>query len=202
MTNSAVGRPLRSDAVRSRKLLLEAAAEVFAEHGSAVSVSQIAERAGVGKGTVFRHFPTKEDLLASIVFEKMFLLVAIGERLLDAEDSADGLCEFMGAAIEMQTRDRAFCEVAQGEARDHPEVRKGREMLDAVTEALTDRARQHGAIRSDITGQDVRLLMSGIYQTAAPELATQSRLWQRYLRLVFDGMQSSDAPDLPHATSL
>ncbi len=178
MTNPAAVKPLRSDAVRTRKLLVRAASEAFAEHGSAVSVSQIAERAGIGKGTVFRHFATKEDLLAAIVYENMFLLVATGERLTQAEDPADGLRQFMTAAVELQVNDRSFCQVAHGEARDHPEVRKGQQMLDAVTETLTD-------------------LMSGIYQTASPLLETQPQLWRRYLRLVFDGMQARTAPNLP-----
>jgi AcrR family transcriptional regulator len=197
MTNLAAVKPLRSDAVRTRKLLVKAAGEAFAEHGSAVSVSQIAERAGIGKGTVFRHFATKEDLLAAIVYENMFLLVATGERLMQAEDPVEGLREFMSAGIELQVNDRSFCQVAHGEARDHPEVRKGQRLLDAVTEALTDRARRHGAIRQDLTGHDVMLLMSGIYQTASPLLETQPQLWRRYLCLVFDGMQADTTPNLP-----
>jgi AcrR family transcriptional regulator len=197
MTNPTVIKPLRSDAVRTRKLLVKAASEAFAEHGSEVSVSQIAERAGIGKGTVFRHFATKEDLLAAIVYENMFRLVATGEQLVQAEDPAEGLRDFMSAAIELQAKDRAFCQVAHGEARNHPAVRKGQEMLDAVTDELTARARRHGAIRQDITGQDVMLLMSGIYQTVSPVLETQPHLWRRYLRLVFDGMQADSAPKLP-----
>ncbi len=197
MANPAVTRPMRSDGVRTRKLLVRAAAEVFAEHGIEASVSEIAERAGIGKATVFRHFGTKVDLLAAIVCENQSRLVAIGTHLVQAEDPADGLREFMTASIELQVRDRAFCQVAQGEAHDHPDVRKGQEMLDAVTDALTDRARLHGAIRQDIIGRDIMLLMSGIFQTASPLLATQPQLWRRYLRLVLDGMQAGDAPELP-----
>lgn len=197
MTNPAVTKPMRSDGVRTRKLLVRAAAEAFAEHGIEASVSEIAERAGIGKATVFRHFSTKEDLLAAVVCENQSSLVAIGAGLVQAEDPADGLREFMTAAIELQVRDRAFCQVAHGEARDHPDVRKGQEMLDAVTDALTDRARLHGAIRQDITGRDIMLLMSGIFQTASPLLATQPQLWRRYLRLVLDGMRAGDAPELP-----
>src|SRR5258707_12180255 len=126
MTNPAAVKPLRSDAVRTRKLLVTAASEAFAEHGSAVSVSQIAERAGIGKGTVFRHFATKEDLLAAIVYENMFLLVATGERLAQADDPADELRQFMKAAVELQDNDRPFSQLAQREAREHPQVRKDR----------------------------------------------------------------------------
>ncbi|KOG60213.1 hypothetical protein ADK77_36445 [Streptomyces antibioticus] len=195
MTNS-VTKPMRSDAIRTRKLLMEAAATAFAEQGVEVSISEIAERAGIGKGTVFRHFSTKEDLLASIVSENQNTLVTIGERLAQTAAPAEALLEFMAAAIELQIRDRAFCQVAHGEARNHPDVRNGLAALDAITTTLTDRARAHGAIRQDITGQDVMLLMSGIFQTASLLLPTQPHLWRRYLRLIFDGMQA-ETPALP-----
>lgn len=196
MADSAA-KPMRSDAVRTRKLLVGAASEAFAEHGTEVSVAQIAERAGIGKGTVFRHFPTKDDLLAAIVTDNMYDLVATGEGLVAAEDAGHALCAFMSAAVELQINDRAFCEVAHGVARDHPEVHKAQVKLDAVVEALTDRARRQGAIRQDVTGPDITLLMSGIFQTASPRLATQPDLWRRYLRLAFDGLRAAGAPDLP-----
>lgn len=196
MVDRTATRQLRSDAVRTRKLLLQAATETFAEQGIEASVSEIAERAGIGKGTVFRHFASKDDLLAAIVSENQSLLTATGERLAQTEEPAEALMKFMTAAIELQISNRAFCQVAHGEARDHPEVRNGFAALEAVTAALTDRARLHGVIRQDITGRDVMLLMSGVYQTASPLLATQPDLWRRYLRLLFDGMQA-DAPALP-----
>lgn len=174
-----------------------AATEAFAEGGIEVSVAQIAERAGIGKGTVFRHFPTKDDLLAAVVTEAMYCLVATGDDLVQVEDPAHGLREFMSAAVELQITNRAFCQVAHGVARDHPEVRKAQARLDAVVDALTDRARRNGVIRQEITGQDITLLMSGIYQTASPLLAVQPDLWRRYLHLVFDGMQAAAVPPLP-----
>jgi len=197
MTNPVEVRPRRSDAVRTRKLLMAAASQTFAERGVEVSISEIAERAGIGKGTVFRHFPTKEDLLAAIVGENMRYLVATGERLAEAEDATDALREFVSAAVELQVKDRAFCQIAHGAARDHPDVRRCQEMLDAVIETLTERARRRGTIRQEITGQDIVLLMSGIYQTASPLLPTQPDLWRRYLQLAFDGMQAFSAPKLP-----
>ncbi len=75
-------RPLRADAARNRRLLLAAAADEFAERGLDASVADIARRAGVGKGTVFRHFATKDDLLAAIVIDRVRELDAVGERLL------------------------------------------------------------------------------------------------------------------------
>ncbi|MFD7873619.1 TetR/AcrR family transcriptional regulator [Streptomyces sp. NPDC059766] len=197
MADQAATRPMRKDAARNRQLLVTAAAEAFAEQGTDVSVSEIAERAGIGKGTVFRHFTTKDDLLAAIVTEKMYRLAETGEQLTHTQDPADALREFMSAAIELQIEDRAFCQVVHGVANDHPEVHKSQERLEAVTEALTDRARRHGVIRQDITGQDILLLMSGIYLTASRLQDTQPHLWRRYLRLVLDGMEALDVPVLP-----
>ena len=91
-------RPLRADAARNRALLLAAAADEFAEHGLEASVADIARRAGVGKGTVFRHFPTKDDLIAAIVLDRIEDLRASGERLLTADDPGDALLEFLIAA--------------------------------------------------------------------------------------------------------
>lgn len=197
MTNAAADRPLRSDAVRSRRLLREAAASAFAEHGTNVSIARIAERAGIAKGTVFRHYATKDDLVAAMVCENIDTLVETGERLRHSPDSGRALRDFMTAVLEVQARDRAFCEVASGIAHDQPAIRSGTERLQAVADALVDRARREGAVRPDITGQDVMLLVSGVYQTAAPLRSSHPHLWRRYLGLAFDGMRAGDAAELP-----
>lgn len=188
---------MRSDAARNRKVLVEAAAAAFAEQGSDVSVSEIAERAGIGKGTVFRHFASKEDLLATIVVEKLDALAAKGRELKTAPNPAEGLYQYMSAAIELQVQDRAFCEVVHDVRHQRPHVRASQEALETVTEALTSRARAHGAIREEITGEDITLLMSGIFQTVSPLLDTRPGLWRRYLRLAFDGIQAQTADPLP-----
>lgn len=193
----APSKPARSDAVRTRKALIAAASDAFAEQGIEASIAEIAERAGIAKGTVFRHFPTKEDLLAAIMGENMAVLLAAGERLSDSDDPAGALYEFMSVAIELQAKDRAFCQVAQGQAADHPDVRRGQESLRQIADLLTDRARDSKSIRPDITGGDIMLLMSGIFQTAYPALTTEPLLWRRYLRLLFDGMQAMGADPLP-----
>src|SRR6185436_9793661 len=102
-------RPLRADAVRNRELLLAAAEEEFAERGPSASVADIARRAGVAKGTVFRHFATKEDLIASIVSGHIATLTAVAERLADAADPGSALLEFLtGAADQRQQHALTF----------------------------------------------------------------------------------------------
>jgi AcrR family transcriptional regulator len=198
MTNSSAVRPPRTDAVRNRQLLLSAAAEAFAEQGTEVSIAEIAQRAGVGKGTVFRHFVTKEDLIAAIMGEMIDSLIATGVGLSDAADAAAALLEFMTTGIELLAKDRGFCEVVGRPSLQHPAVRAGIDRLCEVVEKLTDRARRQGGIRQDITGQDIVLLLGGVHQTAAPLADTQPQLWRRYLGLAFDGIRAQFAQPLPH----
>ena len=188
-------RPLRADAARNRELLLAAAADEFAERGLEASVADIARRAGVGKGTVFRHFPTKDDLIAAIVLDRIANLRATGERLLAAEDAGAGLLEFLIAAGQQrQQRDLSFL-MAAGELK--PDVRRAQDGLFQAIEDLVARAREHGAVRDDVTGTDVFLLMcapnyvSGYVPDADPDL------WRRYLAIIFDGLRPEGAHALP-----
>jgi AcrR family transcriptional regulator len=198
MATSRAARSPRSDALRNRRLLLSAAAEAFADHGTEVTIAEIARRAGVGKGTVFRHFATKEDLETAIMDELIGGLVADGQRLMDAADPAAALLEFMTTGIERLAGDRGLCEAIGRPSLRQAAVQDGVNHLCDVVEALTDRARRQGVIRLDITGQDVVLLLAGVRQTAAPLAATQPQLWRRYLALVFEGMRARDAPTLPY----
>ncbi|MBP2705523.1 TetR/AcrR family transcriptional regulator [Microbispora sp. RL4-1S] len=198
MTAPRTSRQARADALRNRRLLLGAAADVFAEYGTEASVTQIAQRAGIGKGTVFRHFPTKEDLLAAIVGELLDALVDTGVALSDADDPEAALLAFMTAGVELQVKDRAFCEVVGRPSLRHPDVQAGIERLCEVAETLTDRARRQGTVRQDITGRDIVLLVGGVHQTAAPAMDADPELWRRYLGLVFDGIRAVTAAPLAH----
>src|SRR3954469_12563364 len=104
-------RRMRADAVRRRKALLKAAAEVFAEHGAEASTAQIAARAGIGKGTVFRHFPTKEDLFAAIITEEIDGLVTVGRQQAEQADADTALLQFMSAGVDLYANNRALGEV-------------------------------------------------------------------------------------------
>lgn len=187
----------RADMVRNRRLLLEAATAAFAEHGVDVPIGEIAQRAGLAKGTVFRHFASKEDLLAAIMLQLLDQLVGSAGRLLEADDSGAALREFMTDGVEALATDRAFCEVIGRPSLQHAEVRDRIALLCDAAEALTARAREQGAVRGDITGTDVVLLLGGIHQTAAPLLPIQPQAWRRYLALAFDGLRATDSGPLP-----
>ncbi|MFB4306637.1 TetR/AcrR family transcriptional regulator [Actinomadura sp. GTD37] len=198
MTRSTPAVPSRSDAVRNRRLLLDAAARTFAERGVEVSIGEIAQCAGVGKGTVFRHFSSKADLLAAIMLGMLDELRSTATALLEAGDPARALREFMAAGVEIFVRDRAFCEVVGRPSLQSEQVREAIHDLRDVVERLTDRARREGAVRPDITGTDVVLLLSGIQHTAAPLLDAEPQAWRRYLELALDGITADTGRPLPH----
>jgi AcrR family transcriptional regulator len=192
----------RADAARNRRLLLDAAATAFAELGVEVTMAEIAQRAGLGKGTVFRHFATKDDLLAAVVGDQLDRLSAAGDALLVADDPTAALVEFMTLGVELQARDRSVCQTALGAlpGSDHlggaaAQAAAGR--LYRTAEALADRARRSGGIRADVTGQDVLLLIRGAYQAAAPLAGVGPGLGRRYLAVIVDGLRAAGAGPRP-----
>lgn len=188
-------RRLRADAARNREALLAAAADEFAERGLDASIADIARRAGVGKGTVFRHFATKDDLLAAIVLDRIGALNTLGEKLLDAADPGDALLEFLTAAAQQrQQRDLSFLAAAGGLS---SEVIRVRDEMYRTIHALVDRAREHGAIRADVTGTDVVLLMCAPNYVTSYVPDPPAGLWRRYLAIIFDGLRPAGAHPLP-----
>ena len=188
-------RPIRADAARNRALLLAAAEEEFAERGPSASVADIARRAGVAKGTVFRHFPTKEDLIASIVSGHIAVLADAARGLADSPDPGAALLEFLTiAADQRQRHDLTFLQSASD---GDPRVAEVRDALHANLETLVDRARTAGAIRADITEADVFLMMCAPIHIVENLSAPAPLLWQRYLAIIFDGLRPDGAHPLP-----
>jgi AcrR family transcriptional regulator len=196
MAGETIVRPLRVDAERNLRRLLDAAAEAFAEEGLGVSVAEIARRAGVGKGTVFRRFPTKEHLVAAIVCDRLEEISRIGTELLATEDGGQALLDFMRAGAEVQAKDRGFLEAAASAELELEEVLAAKQQLLAITAALLERAQQQGTVRGDVTPQDIVLMECACCQASAPFHATAPELWRRYVDLVFDGLRSAAAHPL------
>ncbi len=188
-------RPLRADAARNRAQLLAAAAEEFAKHGVGASVADIAWRAGIGKGTVFRHFSTKEDLLAAVVQDRIDDLIDRARLLADAADPGAALVEFLAAAAgKQQQLDLSFLREADAL---NERLEESRQHLFASIVGLVERAQEAGAVRADVTGMDVILLMCapnhvvGFVPDAPPDL------WRRYLAIIVDGLRPEGARPLP-----
>jgi AcrR family transcriptional regulator len=192
---SSPSRPLRADAARNRALLLAAAEDEFAERGLAASVADIARRAGVAKGTVFRHFATKEDLVASVVREHLAALAAVARELGGAPDAGAALFDFlMHAADGRRQRDLTFLQTV---SEDDPQVQGVRDELHAAIGALVDRAVAAGALRPDVTEADVFLLLCAPVHVVENHPDPPPDLWRRYVAIIFDGLRPEGAHALP-----
>jgi AcrR family transcriptional regulator len=162
---------LRADAQRNLDRLLEAAAECFSEKGVDVSVAEIARRAGVGQGTVFRRFPTKDALLAAVLTKEMLQLSNTAMTAYSEPDAGKAFDYFVRNVAEAYARNHALIE-AMKRCEATPEVDA---LVDAVARLLR-RAQDAGAIRTDITATDVLALV--------PTAST-------YPEIVLDGLRPS-----------
>jgi AcrR family transcriptional regulator len=160
-------RHQRSDAQRNRRRLLEAAAAVFGERGLEAGVGEIAARAGVGRGTLFRNFPTKQDLIAAIVVDRMHGAIAFGRELLESGDDAEIVFEFVSALVSRQQSDRALFEAVSDAFLAQPEIRAAHAEFIAVVDELLARGRAAGSVRPEIGALDVVMLVKGVCSAAA-----------------------------------
>jgi AcrR family transcriptional regulator len=145
---------------------------------------------------VFRHFATKDDLLAAIVLDRIDALNMVGERLLGAADPGAALLEFLTvAAHQRQQLDLSFLQEA-GEL--NPEVTRVRTQMFQTVHSLVERAHKQGSVRTDVTGADVILLMCAPNYVTSYLPDAPPDLWQRYLAIIFDGLRPEGAHPLPH----
>ncbi|HWD09857.1 MAG TPA: TetR/AcrR family transcriptional regulator [Actinomycetota bacterium] len=183
-------RPRRADAVRNRERVLEAAEELFATEGVGVHIEQVAQRAGVGVGTVCRNFPTKESLIEAVLTVMWESLLADARAALHAEDPGMALRGYLARKGSVHTR---YLALVRGTApgTDPPSPAKAvREELRSVFAQLVERAQASGAIRTDVGPQDLVALYSGIAQ-AIDQVSGEpdDALWERYLTILMDGLR-------------
>ncbi|MBC6456569.1 TetR/AcrR family transcriptional regulator [Actinomadura sp. HBU206391] len=162
MENEQPGRTLRADARRNRARVLEVAAEVFATEGLSVPVHEIARRAGVGTGTVSRHFPTKEELFAAILLSRMEQLTIRADALAESEDPGTAFFMFFATLVREGAAHRGLAEALAGAGYDleTTAVRAGYDVTGRLRELLAC-AQEAGAVRADVAYADVKALMAG-----------------------------------------
>lgn len=194
-TTAEPQRALRADARRNRERVLAAASAAFAEEGFDVSVAEIARRAGVGTGTLFRHFPTKLELEVAVVLERtQGMRVALADAL-EEPDPWGGFVQLMEAAVEMTACDRCLGDAVSEEMLADPRLDQQRTQMLAGIETLLERGRSAGAIRPDIMAEDIFVLTSAIGSTME-RYRTRPDLWRRYLGVVLDGLRAEGAEPL------
>jgi AcrR family transcriptional regulator len=157
---AAAPRPLRADAARNREKVLRAARDAFAESGYGVPLDEIAARAGVGPGTVYRHFPTKEALFEAVVTVRVQDLVADARARADASDPGGAFFGFLArvAAESAAKRDLPDAISIAGSLRED---------LNAAVDVLLRRAQQAEAVRADVRTPDLIVLLKGLFASLA-----------------------------------
>ncbi|GAU66768.1 putative TetR family transcriptional regulator [Streptomyces sp. NBRC 110611] len=182
MTEGGV-TPSRADARRNRGLVLQAARSAFEEEGLAVPLGEIARRAGVGAGTVYRHFPSKDVLFRAAIVERIELFTDTARDLAEAEDPAGVFFRFLSSVVRLASRNKALCDALEASAagRFEPSPHVAQDFDDAL-ETLLSRAQQAGAVRKDVGIKDLRALLVGCLamerarQEAEPEGGTDGRM--------------------------
>jgi AcrR family transcriptional regulator len=176
---------LRADAQRNLDRILEAASDAYAELGPDVTMDEIARRAGVGHGTVFRRFPTKDALRAAVIHARLEELLARAHELLDEPDAGVALEAFVWTAAEICRRDRALF---TGIECDHsPNVSAAKQELHDVVGKLIRRAHRSGAIRHGLDSHDIGALVGAAIQASMH--SERSGAWRRYVQVVLDGLR-------------
>ncbi|MBB4966173.1 TetR/AcrR family transcriptional regulator [Saccharothrix violaceirubra] len=196
---SRPGRPLRADARRNRGLLVEQAKIAFAEAGVDASLDEIARRAGVASGTLYRHFPTRLDLIEAVLAERIAGLVDLGGRLLTAEDAVDGLTAWLRAVVEHGLTYRGLAAaVLNSVTSDSGADRMStwHAQLFETGGALLAKAREAGVVAADVRDADVLKLVGAIAWAAqdSPDRHAQA---DRLLALVLTGLRVRPEPIRP-----
>jgi AcrR family transcriptional regulator len=189
--STIASKPLRADARRNHEKVISAAAAAFAESGLDAQVEDIARRAGVGVGTLYRHFPTKEALVVALADQHF-------ERIADTIEAALGEhgdeWEIFTAAIWRIANDAAadvaWCEIIGGHSRAVAAESHAKQRLQRATGTLIARAQAAGVMRADATVADISTIMCGFGHVAAAQRAGAVLDWERYLTIALDGLRA------------
>jgi AcrR family transcriptional regulator len=188
---------LRADAARNRERIVAAATEVFAERGLEASTAEIAARAGVGEATLFRRFPTKDDLVTAIIGVQFQESAELAESCLEDDDPWHGVERFLYEMAERAAVDHGIAGATKEKCMAAPTLAAERRRIIDLTSQLVRRAQKADALRDDIAGQDLMFLMAAVASLAElPFPGLRADLWKRYLGIFLDGLRPAAATKL------
>jgi AcrR family transcriptional regulator len=191
-------RPLRADAERNRRQILDAAKEAFAERGLEVPLDEIAERAGVGIATLYRRFPSREGLVAAAFADKLTEYAETAERASRSPDAWAGFCAFVERMCALQAADRGFTDLITLTLHC-PEIQAQRDRAQSAFADLVRRAQDTGVLRDDFVLEDLLLMFmanAGVVQ-ATSQAAPHA--WRRLVALMLEAFRAGNPGPLPAA---
>jgi len=182
-------RPLRRDAERNRQRILEAAAEIFTERGLDVSLDEVARYAGVGVGTVYRRFRSKEDLVEALFVDRIEEVAALAEQAAEEADPWSGLVCFMEQMTEMLAGDLGLQQLLMFATYGGDKVWYARQRNAPLVTRLVERAQAAGQLRADLRQTDIPFIVFVLSEAARLARQVSPEIWRRYLALFLDGLR-------------
>jgi len=192
-----LARPLRRDAERNRQRILKAASEVFTERGLDVSLDEVARHAGVGVGTVYRRFRTKEDLVEALFMDRIEELAALAEKATEAADPWSGLSCFMEQMTAMLAGNLGLRQMLMFAGYGRDKVWYARQRNAPLVTRLVERAQAARQLRSDLEQTDILFIVFVLSEAAQLAREVSPEIWRRYLALVLDGLRPERAGVTP-----
>ena len=190
-------RPLRRDAERNRPRILKAASAVFNERGLDVSLDEIARHAGVGVGTVYRRFRTKEELIEALFLDRLDSVASIADEAYANPDAWRGLVSFMERMAEIMEGDLGLRQMLMFATYGRDLVAVARQRNEPLVDRLVRRAQAAGQLRADIRQTDIPFIVFMLTEATQLTQAASADIWRRYLTLILDGMQPARADVTP-----
>jgi AcrR family transcriptional regulator len=183
----------RSDAVRNRARIVASARELFATAGVDVPVEEITRHAGVGMGTLYRHFPTKEELIDAVLADAFTEIVLLAEEGANHADPWAGFTGFFERALELHAQNRGVKDILAARQHGARRAEAMRARVRPLLARMVERAHEQGTLRADFTPEDVPL----VFWTTSRVIETTGEIapdfWRRYLAFLLDGLRESAA---------
>jgi AcrR family transcriptional regulator len=189
-------RPLRSDARRNRERIVASAHALFAKFGTDISVEDVTRQAGVGMGTLYRHFSTKDELVDTVLERAFEDIVGVANEALDEPDAWAGFSGFLEGALALHAENRGLKDVLATREHGLERARAMRARLRPLLRVLVERAQAQGSLRSDFTPEDLPLVFWTSSRVIEVTAAVSPELWRRHLALLLDGLRADAARPL------
>lgn len=175
-----------------------AARAAFATDGIEVSVEEIARRAGVGMGTLYRHFPAKEDLVDAVLEDTFDEIVDAAQQASTDEDAWRGLCGFLDRFFALHVKNRGLKDMLATRAHGRERADAMRARMRPLIRRLVTRAQEQGTLRADFAAEDMPFVIWSVGRVIEETRAVTPDLWRRHLGFLLDGLRAEAATPLPH----
>jgi AcrR family transcriptional regulator len=187
----------RRDAQRNRQVLVHTASRVVRERGLDASLDEIARRAGVASATLYRHFPTREDLYEAVFAGTAESFRHAGDEALATPDDWSALNSYLEAVGTFMADNRGLCDLMDQEKPRSQTLQEVRRYSEEMVRTLLDRAQRQGSVRPDVTATDVLLILCGLQRVIPVTVGVAPHAWRRHLALAMDALRARCTSALP-----